>query len=214
MKPWCGARLACLQVPFHKAELLSTHSSPDLTTRLQQLRAAHDAYWQYLQRCHQYGFLKGSVADAYAAEEAGAAPDPGTARNHRIERFKRSKAVNGLLQQLKSRCKVADEEVRAATPQDTHSAGQHVLGRHRLHHCAAWQRLFCQWSTALRLLPGKRVMACRVEGCLCACVFVVQCQLVLLTCTSACSRACPVVCWLVWPAVWPPGWCGWLGRGG
>jgi hypothetical protein len=113
---WCShwsasAVCASLQVPFLQAELHSSLPTRDPAARLQHVQAASEAYCAYLQRCQQYGLLRGPLAEAYSAEEAGSSVDPGTARNQRIERFKRSKAVSGLLQQMKGRRKRADEEV-------------------------------------------------------------------------------------------------------
>jgi hypothetical protein len=102
---------AALQVPFLQAELHSSLPTRDPAARLQHVQAASEGYCAYLQRCQQYGLLRGPLADAYSAEEAGSSVDPGTVRNQRIERFKRSKAVSGLLQQMRGRRKLADEEV-------------------------------------------------------------------------------------------------------
>jgi hypothetical protein len=77
------------------------------------VQAASEGYCAYLQRCQQYGLLRGPLAAAYSAEEAGSSVDPGTARNQRIERFKHSRAVAGLMQAMRGRRKQADEEVRS-----------------------------------------------------------------------------------------------------
>lgn len=103
----------CCQVPFLQAELHSSLPSRDPAARLRHAQAASEGYCGYLQRCQQYGLLRGPLAQAYAAEEAGSAGDPGTARVQRIERFKRSRALAGLLQQMRGRRRQADEEVRA-----------------------------------------------------------------------------------------------------
>jgi hypothetical protein len=100
-------------VPFLQAELHSSLPTCDPAARLQHVQAAAEGYCAYLQRCQQYGLLRGPLAAAYSAEEAGSSADPGTARNQRIERFKRSKAVAGLAQAMRSRRSAADEEVRS-----------------------------------------------------------------------------------------------------
>ncbi|KAF6260479.1 TAP42-like protein [Scenedesmus sp. NREL 46B-D3] len=99
-----------LLVPFLQAELHSSLPVRDPAARLQHVLAASEGYCAYLQRCQQYRLLRGPLAEAYGAEEAGSSADPGTVRIQRIERFKRSRAVAGLLQQMKGRRKQADEE--------------------------------------------------------------------------------------------------------
>uniref|UniRef100_A0A383VIK6 TAP42-like protein n=1 Tax=Tetradesmus obliquus TaxID=3088 RepID=A0A383VIK6_TETOB len=104
------SQLKYLLVPFLQAELHSSLPSRDPAARLRHAQAASEGYCGYLQRCQQYGLLRGPLAQAYAAEEAGSAGDPGTARVQRIERFKRSRALAGLLQQMRGRRRQADEE--------------------------------------------------------------------------------------------------------
>jgi len=100
-----------LLVPFLKAELLNSQTGQSPPDRMQVLQAAGDAYSAFLQRCHQYGFLNEASSDYYKAEEQGMQQDPSTCRSQKIERFKRSKAVAGLLQHMNSRKTHADEEV-------------------------------------------------------------------------------------------------------
>lgn len=106
------ASMRYLLVTFLKAELLNTMPQQSMAQRLQQVQAAKAGYCQFLQRCGQYGLLGAACQAAYDAQEAGQAVDPGTARSQKVERFKRSKAVAGLIQQLEARQKRADEEVR------------------------------------------------------------------------------------------------------
>eukprot|EP00775_Hariotina_reticulata_P001615 gene1615-1955_t len=109
-----------LLVPLLRAELLNSQTGQSPPERLQLLQAAADAYSAFLQRCHQYGFLSDAISDAYTAEEQGIQQDSSTCRSQKIERFKRSKALAGLLQQMNSRKKPADEEAEDAeggTPQ-------------------------------------------------------------------------------------------------
>lgn len=101
-----------LLVPYLKADVLNSMPQQSMVQRLQQVQTAKAAYSQFLQRCSQYSLLGNSCQAAYDAQESGQAVDPGTARSQKVERFKRSKAVAGLVQQLESRQKRADEEVR------------------------------------------------------------------------------------------------------
>lgn len=113
-----------LLVPFMKAEALNTAALPQqpqqqqqatmAQQRLQQASAARAAYTQFLQRASQYSLLGSTCQAAYEAQEAGqaAAADPGTARGQKVERFRRSRALQGLIQQLEARQQRADEEVR------------------------------------------------------------------------------------------------------
>lgn len=108
------AHLKYLLVPYLMAELsnLQPQQSTRPLQRLQQLQEALMMYSQFLQRCGQYGFLSGTCYDAYTAEEQGIAADPSTCRNQKVERYKRSRALKGLLQQMRGRKKAADDEVR------------------------------------------------------------------------------------------------------
>lgn len=115
-----------LLVPYLLAELLNSQPQGlGPLARLSQLQEALALYSQFLQRCDQYGFVHGACHDAYTAEEQGATPDPGTSRNQKIERFKRSKVLKGLVQQMRSRQKMAqDEEVRGKENWHTDRAAQ------------------------------------------------------------------------------------------
>eukprot|EP00879_Flechtneria_rotunda_P007069 GHRR01007420.1.p1 GENE.GHRR01007420.1~~GHRR01007420.1.p1 ORF type:complete len:356 (+),score=169.55 GHRR01007420.1:97-1164(+) len=104
------SHLKYLLVPSMKAELLQNQPAPGPRERLQQLQAAASLYTQFLQRCHQYGILGGSCKDTYLAQEQEKPQDPGKARTHKVERFKRSKQLATLLQQLNSKRQQADEE--------------------------------------------------------------------------------------------------------
>lgn len=105
-----------LLVPFLKADVLNTMPQQSMAQRLQQATAAKAAYSHFLQRCSQYSLLGSSCQAGYEAQEAGKAVDPNTARSQKVERFKRSKAVQGLIQQMEARQKRGDEEVRALVP--------------------------------------------------------------------------------------------------
>lgn len=105
--------LKYLLVPFLQAEMLITHTQLGVSPshRIQQLQEALLLYSAFLQRCDQYALLKGVCQDVYMSEEQGRTVDPGTLRNYKIERFKRSKAVRGLVQHLTSMRRAATEEV-------------------------------------------------------------------------------------------------------
>ncbi|KAF8069647.1 TAP46 [Scenedesmus sp. PABB004] len=100
-------QLRYLLVPFLRAEAL--HGAPPpgqrgaagAAARAAQLSAASEAYAAFLQRAAQYGFLRGAARAAYDAEESGAPLDPGAARHGKIERFKRSRAVAGLIASMR-----------------------------------------------------------------------------------------------------------------
>jgi hypothetical protein len=106
------ASMRYLLVPYLRADTLNTMPQQGMAQRLQQVQAARAAYSSFLQRVSQYALLGSSCQAAYEAQESGQAVDPGAARSHKVERFKRSKAVAGLIQQLESRQRRADEEVR------------------------------------------------------------------------------------------------------
>jgi immunoglobulin-binding protein 1 len=107
------ATLRYLLIPFLKADVLNTMPQQSMAQRLQQATAAKAAYSHFLQHASQYSLLGSTCQSAYEAQEAGQAIDLGTARSQKVERFKRSKAVQGLLQQLEARQKRGDEEVGA-----------------------------------------------------------------------------------------------------
>lgn len=125
-----------LLLPFMKAEALHTRApAREPATRRAQLAAALSCYSAFLQRAAQYGLLGPAGRPAYAAEEADARPDPGAARASKIERFKRSRALEGLLQQLGRRRRDADEEVWR-TRQRMHVSARQLAAARSAHSCA------------------------------------------------------------------------------
>lgn len=109
------ASMRYLLISYLKADVLNTMPQQSMAQRLQQVQAAKAAFSQFLQHCSQYSLLGSSCQAAYDAQESGQSVDPGTARSQKVERFKRTKAVQGLIQQLESRQKRADEEVGGDT---------------------------------------------------------------------------------------------------
>ena len=94
---------SCLQyllAPFLKGELCANSPAIDPAERHRHLVSAEAAYSAYLQQCHQYGLLRNKESQLYAAAEDRKQQDPNSRRTEKIERFKRNKALTGLIEQL------------------------------------------------------------------------------------------------------------------
>jgi immunoglobulin-binding protein 1 len=146
-----------LLIPFLTADVLNTMPQQSMAQRLQQAQAAKAAYSQFLQRCSQYCLLGPTCQATYDAQESGQALDAGTARAQKVERFKRSKAIQGLIQQLESRQKQADEEVSV----DASCAGLHNKTQSSSHMCAPplphthmVDGNNCKWPPAVADIPS------------------------------------------------------------
>lgn len=142
-----------LLIPFLTADVLNTMPQQSMAQRLQQAQAAKAAYSQFLQRCSQYCLLGPTCQAAYDAQESGQALDPGTARSQKVERFKRSKAVQGLIQQLESRQKRADEEVSGGASCAGVGLGDGTALTCVVSHLGGSDS-HCKWYTLPALLPG------------------------------------------------------------
>ena len=106
--------LQYLLIPFLKGELLSASRATVPAERHGHIASALAAYSAYLEQCHQYGLLGSHASQAHANEVEGLRMDPNSQRAAKVERFKRSKAITGLIQQL-SNMKVHaehDDQVR------------------------------------------------------------------------------------------------------
>jgi hypothetical protein len=131
------ASMRYLLISYLKADVLNTMPQQSMAQRLQQAQAAKAAYSQFLQHCSQYSLLGSSCQAAYDAQESGQAVDPGTSRSQKVERFKRSKAVQGLIQQLESRQKRADEEVGGGTGASGIFYAHYMFNQQNVPQCAS-----------------------------------------------------------------------------
>jgi hypothetical protein len=92
--------LQYLLVPFMKADLLSASRATDPSERHRHIASAVAAYSAFLEKCQQYELLGRLASQVYATEVGEQRMDPNSQRAAKVERFKRNKAITGLIQQL------------------------------------------------------------------------------------------------------------------
>jgi hypothetical protein len=100
------ASMRYLLVPAMQGDVLAASHARSPQARGAAVRGAAAAYAAFLARAGQYGLLGGPGAPARGAAEGiagGRALDPGAAREAKVARFKRSRALAATIAQLSAR---------------------------------------------------------------------------------------------------------------
>eukprot|EP00877_Chromochloris_zofingiensis_P010428 jgi/Chrzof1/5639/Cz16g09260.t1 len=110
--------LRYLLVPYLRGDVLSHARAPDAASRMRQVTDAIESYNRFLHRCYQYQLLPESAETSYVGSEEGRQQDPSSRRATKIERFKRNKALDSLLQHLQRQKNMAahDDDSQTTAP--------------------------------------------------------------------------------------------------
>jgi len=96
---------------FYLADLHSKVN--DMPNRLRNLESSTGYYFRFLSRCEELQLISQKDLKEWKTQEEGAAPDPGAARQWKIEKFRKEQALNKRIQDLSEQIQNAKHSLEA-----------------------------------------------------------------------------------------------------
>ena len=148
--------LKFLMATWYLAELVSRSHTFDPSSRLTCLVETSSLYEQFLTQCEQHEMLGDAAKIVRARGVNGDRPDPATAREEKVQRFKRERLINEKLLALdksqfeRRRVALAEADWDDEDPEDPGSGVWKTKPKHERSGCFWWKtRLRKRWTAFL-----------------------------------------------------------------